>query len=69
MLMQNRKCVGMGVVAKGHILHGHNIPEGSVKVVIEYLQPNVSPFFSGSFDEPLTAGQLAAWPTNSLGRP
>ena len=36
MLMHKGKSVGIGVVAEGHTLHGHAIPQGYVKVIIDY---------------------------------
>ena len=68
MLMLKGKSVGMGVVVEGHTLHGHAIPQGYVKVVIDYIQPSTAPVFANSFDdeETLTAGQFTAWPASDL---
>ena len=68
MLMQKGKSVGMGVVAEGHTLHGHAIPQGYVKVIIDYIQSNTASMFATSFDdeETLTAGQFTAWPAGDL---
>ena len=68
MLMHKGKSVGIGVVAEGHTLHGHAIPQGYVKVIIDYIQPNTAPLFASSFDdeESLTVGQFTAWPASDL---
>lgn len=69
-MMQNGKSVGTGVVADGKILHGHTIPDGYVKVVIDYVKPNIMPTFSSAFDdsESLTAGQFVQWPECELNK-
>ena len=70
MLMQKGKSVGTGTVTEESILHGHAIPQGYVKVIVEYIQPNTAPVFASSFDdeEMLAAGQFTAWPANNLNR-
>ena len=70
MLMQKGKSVGMGTVTEGSNLHGHAIPQGYVKVIIVYIQPNTAPVFASSFDneEMHTAGQFTAWPASYLNR-
>ena len=70
MFMQKGKSVGTGTVTEGSNLHGHTIPQGYVKVIIEYIQPNTAPVFVSSFDdeETLMAGQFTAWPANNLNK-
>ena len=70
MLMWKGKSVGVGTVAEGSNLHGHVIPQGYVKVIIDYVQPNTAPAFACSFDdgEMLTTGQFTAWPSSCLNK-
>lgn len=62
------KSVGIGAVAEGHTLHGHAIPQGYAKVIIDFIQPNTAPAFASSFDdeETLTVGPFTAWPASDL---
>ena len=64
------KSVGVSTVTEGSSLHGHAIPQGYVKVIIDYVQPNTAPVFACSFDdgEMLTTGQFTAWPASCLNR-
>ena len=48
MLMQKGKSVGTGTVTEGSNLHGRAIPQGYVKIIIEYIQPNTAPVFASS---------------------
>lgn len=68
LLMQKGKSVGMGVVAEGLTLHGHAIPQGYIKVTIDYIQPNTAPMLASKFDdeEPLISGQFTVWPASNL---
>ena len=67
MLMQKGKPVGMGTVTEGSNLHGHAIPQGYVKVIIDYIQSNTAPVFASN-EEMLTAEQFTAWPASYLNR-
>lgn len=65
LLSENSKQpVGLGkVCADQERIHGHEVPHGFVKVVIEYIKPGIKPPFSLPFDdEVIYCGQFALWP-------
>jgi len=66
-LMKNNECVGIGTVLDGDILHGHKIPKGFKKVVLEAVKPRLPPEMKGPFeDDFLCTGQFTAWPCNQM---
>lgn len=73
LLSEGRQPVGLGQVCQDQeIIHGHVIPRGHVKVLIEYIKPNTRPPYPMPFDdnEQLHCGQFTVWPkhctTNAL---
>ena len=60
----SRQPVGLGTVCRVQdTIHGHAIPHGFVKVMIEYIKPGIKPPFSLPFDdEVIQCGQFALWP-------
>ena len=64
-LLQNARVIGLGQVADGNILHGHEIPTSFIKVVITRLDANIVPLFKAAFNPPyLSLGEHTAWPAN-----
>ena len=64
-LLQNARVIGLGQVADGNILHGHEIPRTFIKVVITRLDANIVPLFKAAFNPPyLSLGEHTAWPAN-----
>lgn len=62
----SRQPVGLGTVCAGHdqrMIHNHNVPDGYIKVVIDYIKPKTRPPYPMPFDEEeLHCGQFAVWP-------
>ena len=60
----SRQPVGLGKVCNDQdMIHGHEIPHGHVKVLIEYIKPNIPPPFPLPFDgNELDCGQFSVWP-------
>ena len=66
LLSRNRQPVGLGKICpEQEIIHGHIIPHGYVKVIIEYIKPNIRPPFPMAFDDEddeIHFGQFLIWP-------
>ena len=60
MPLQKGRSVGMGTMTEGSNLHGHAIPQGYVKVIIDYIQPITAPVFASSFDNSWTIHSMAS---------
>ena len=68
-ILKNQKPVGTGLVAEGNILHGHDVPDGYVKLIIQEIELNVKPVVKSAFDddeETLSAGQFVMWPLKNV---
>ena len=64
-LLQNCRVIGIGRVADGNMLHGHEIPKTFIKIVITKLDANIVPLFKAAFNPPyLSVGEHTAWPAN-----
>ena len=64
-LLQNAHVIGLGQVADGNILHGHEIPWTFIKVVITRLDSNIVPLYKAAFNPPyLSLGEHTAWSAN-----
>jgi len=59
-----RQLVGLGKVCSDQaMIHGHVVPHGFVKVIIDYIKPGTKPPHPMAFDEDeLYSGQFAVWP-------
>ena len=60
----SRQPVGLGQMCPDQdVIHGHEIPHGYVKVLIEYIKPKIPPPFPLPFDgDELDSGQFTVWP-------
>lgn len=59
----SRQPVGLGKICpEQDRIHGHMIPDGYVKVLIEYIKPKIKPPFQLPFDDDeLHCGQFTIW--------
>lgn len=64
LLSESRQPVGLGKVCPDQeMIHGHVIPHGHIKVLIEYIKPKIKPPFPMPFDDnELYSGQFTVWP-------
>ena len=62
----SRQPVGLGKICPDQdTIHGHVVPRGFVKVMIEYIKPEIKPPFPLPFDdEVIYCGQFTLWPTH-----
>lgn len=60
----SKQPVGLGsVCVDQEIIHGHVVPQNHVKILIEYIKPNIKPPYPLPFDdEVLYCGQFTVWP-------
>jgi len=55
--------VGMGKVCPENVIHGHEIPNNHIKVMIDYIKPGIKPPFQMPFDDDeLCTAQFTVWP-------
>ena len=66
-LLQDSLPVGKGAVVEGELSHGHAIPAGSVRVVVEEIEDGICPPCSSAFDDEfIVSGQFCVWPIQEL---
>ena len=66
-LLQDSLPVGKGAVVEGELSHGHAIPAGSVRVVVEEIEDGICPPCSSAFDDEfIVSGQFGVWPIQEL---
>ena len=70
LLSECKQPIGLGKVCDDQEkIHGHQIPYGHIKVILEYIKPQTRPPVPMAFDdEELQCGQFCVWPircTNS----
>lgn len=53
--------IGSAVTMSGEHIHGQDIPDGYIKVAINWINAGIHPLVGG-IDEELTAGCITAWP-------
>ena len=57
----------IGTILDGDMLHGHKIPRGLTKAVLEAVKQGLPPEMKGPFeDDFLQKGQFTAWPLNQM---
>ena len=57
--------IGTAVTMTGDKVHGHDIPDGYVRIAIVNIDAGVKPLVRGD-DEDLTKGSITAWPLNFM---
>ena len=65
-IMQNQEPIGTGIVAEGRVLHGRDIPDGYIKLIVEQVVPNIKPMFTSAFDDEEETLSAAVWPENAV---
>ena len=68
-LLQNGHPVGKALLNVGQSIHGHDLPEHTVRVHILEIKETISPPIPSTFDEDfLIPGQFACWPVDQIQR-
>ena len=64
----SRQPVGLGTVCDQGTIHNHRVPDGYIKVIIDYIKPKTRPPLPMPFDdeEELYCGQFAVWPKHCI---